>query len=153
MRPRPPECTDALLALLRSKRLLDDEALSRLSAAWDGDDAPGPHIDELVTAELLTPFQAEHVRDGRTGRLRLGPYRLVERLGRAVYRAEHTLLGRTVVVKVLGRRRPHPPTPSSAGRGGAGGMSEIGHLPYHASYNNPRITSPSDSGNGRPSGD
>ena len=110
-RPQPaPTCTDELLLLLRSARLLDEAALARLSVAWASGGEVGQRLDELVRAGLLTPFQAEQVRLGRTRRLRLGPYRLVERLGTAVYRAEHALLGRTVVLKVLSRKGAEGPT-------------------------------------------
>jgi hypothetical protein len=103
----PPTTTNELLNLLRQTRLLDEVQLHRLADAWDGNDPPVPHADELVSAGLLTSYQAEQLLAGRPRRLRLGPYRLLERLGAGgsgqVFKAEHVLLRRIVALKVLGR--------------------------------------------------
>jgi serine/threonine protein kinase len=62
-------------------------------------------LPRLVELNLLTPFQAEHVRAGRSQALILGNYRLLEPLGNggmgSVYRAVHTRLRRQVAVKAL----------------------------------------------------
>lgn len=120
--PRPPETTDELLHLLQRARLLDDTQLRRLRGVWDGAAPAAPRVGELVQAGLLTTYQAEQALAGRPGRLRLGPYRLLARLGSGgagrVFKAEHLLLRRLVALKLPARRRPveqrsAPPTDRS----------------------------------------
>jgi serine/threonine-protein kinase len=110
-RASPPATAQELLAQLRAAGLLSARQAGRLASGWDGGDPPA-RVAELVAAGLLTPFQAERVLAGRTRRLRLGPYLLLDRLGAGgtgrVYKAEHRLMKRVVALKVLGALRPHP---------------------------------------------
>lgn len=87
----PPEDHDAL----------PPDARAALDSAPDDSDL----IDQLLTANLLTGFQAERLRAGRMHGLVLGNYRLLERIGvggmGVVYRAEHRQLRTPVAVKAL----------------------------------------------------
>ncbi|MFM8274256.1 MAG: protein kinase domain-containing protein, partial [Gemmata sp.] len=64
-------------------------------------------LDLLVGNHLLTPFQAETVREGGADELVLGHYRILDVIGRGgmgtVYRAEHLHLRRQVAIKVMSR--------------------------------------------------
>lgn len=72
--------------------------------------------DRLLAAKLvelgwLNVWQTEQLLEGRF-RFDLGSYRIVDSIGRGgmgeVYKAEHGVLGRTVAIKVLPRRRSAP---------------------------------------------
>ena len=59
----------------------------------------------LVTAGLLTRFQADRLLAGRTDGFLLGPYVILEQVGRGamsrVYKAKHRTMNRPVAIKVL----------------------------------------------------
>src|SRR4051812_28844951 len=99
-----PATADELLSHLGRARLLDDEQRRRLGDGWADGLSAGDAAERLVSAGLLTPFQAEQALAGRAGRLRLGPYRLLERLGAGgggeVFKAEHVLMKRLVTLKL-----------------------------------------------------
>lgn len=68
-------------------------------------DRPDFVIDELVSLNLLSPFQAEAISSGMVADLAVGHYRILDLLGQGgmgtVYRAEHIHLRRTVALKLM----------------------------------------------------
>src|SRR5262245_23519346 len=123
--PAPPTSADELLHDLRAARLLSSRRARKLRARWARGPAPGGGAEdltrELVAAGTLTPYQAGHVLAGRACGLRLGQYRILERLGGGgmgqVFKAEHRLMKRVVALKVIARLR-------GRGRGGAAARAE-----------------------------
>ncbi|MHB1036808.1 MAG: serine/threonine protein kinase [Pirellulales bacterium] len=67
--------------------------------------------DELVNQKRLNRWQAGQLLLGRS-KFTLGPYQIVDSIGQGgmgqVFKAEHTVMGRTVAVKVLPRSRSTP---------------------------------------------
>jgi serine/threonine protein kinase len=103
---QPPAGVDDLLKALALARLLPQRSLLDWAQRWSSTAGPAECVADLVEAGLLTSWQAGRVLAGQARSLTLGPYRLLERLGLGqapVYRAEHVLLRRQVVVKVVGR--------------------------------------------------
>ncbi|MGO8689353.1 MAG: serine/threonine-protein kinase [Thermoguttaceae bacterium] len=78
----------------------------------DGAEPGDPQLAErLVAGGLLNAWQAKQLLDGRT-KFTLGPYRIVDSIGQGgmgqVFKAEHSLSGHTVAIKVLPRDKSTP---------------------------------------------
>ena len=79
--------------------------------------APGAEItsdrlaEQLVAMGRMNRWQAEQLKVGRS-KFTLGPYRVIDSIGQGgmgqVFKAEHTLMGRVVAVKVLPRYKSTP---------------------------------------------
>lgn len=91
-----------------------DEALASLRGP--GRRSGKPVRDERLAATLvsmgrLNRWQAEQLRAGRT-KFNLGPYQILDSIGQGgmgqVFKAEHTMMGRIVAVKVLPRSKSTP---------------------------------------------
>jgi serine/threonine protein kinase len=103
---RPPTDRHELLSVLAESDLLTAAQFAKADAA-----APDPASTArdtaqlLVSAGLLTPFQAERLLSGRTDGLVLGQHVIQDQVGKGsvgrVYRATHRAMNRTVAIKVI----------------------------------------------------
>ncbi|MGC3970958.1 MAG: serine/threonine-protein kinase [Pirellulales bacterium] len=78
----------------------------------EGDEISDEHLGRrLVQLGKLNPWQVDQLRNGRT-KFNLGPYHVIDSIGQGgmgqVFKAEHTIMGRIVAVKVLPRSRSTP---------------------------------------------
>lgn len=93
-------------AALRSG--LIDESQYRQAAERCGTEAPDELSRQLVTSGLLTEYQAQQLREGRT-KLTLGPYLITEFIGQGgmgqVFKGVHKVMKRECAVKVLPREK------------------------------------------------
>jgi eukaryotic-like serine/threonine-protein kinase len=94
----------AFFGALRAAEVLSPAQLAKaktVAATGSAADA----ASALVAAGLLTPFQADRLLAGRTDGFVLGPYVILEQVGRGsvsrVYKAKHRTMHRTVAIKVL----------------------------------------------------
>jgi serine/threonine protein kinase len=96
---------DTFLAALRDSRLLSDEQVAGLADRFCTGDPTHDLASSLVSAGLLTPFQARRLAEGEGAGLVVGQYRILEELGRGgfgqVYKALHVVMERVVAVKVI----------------------------------------------------
>ncbi|MEX1223012.1 MAG: protein kinase, partial [Pirellulales bacterium] len=111
-------CTAALSSGLLDESLLQ-ASLAELRQA--GADSPAPLVevgDDLLAAHLiergkLNPWQAEQLKAGRS-KFNLGPYHIIDSIGQGgmgqVFKAEHSLMGRVVAIKVLPKNKSTPET-------------------------------------------
>lgn len=116
MSPITPFRNSAIASGLVTKQQFTDaiEAVRSVSSA-----APGLAIEvdieqvssKLIELGLLTPYQVEQLRAGRT-KLNLGPYLITDWIGQGgmgqVFKAVHKMMGRECAVKVLPSHRATP---------------------------------------------
>ncbi|QJW94022.1 serine/threonine-protein kinase [Frigoriglobus tundricola] len=99
-----PTTRDTFLEAVRAADVLTPSQQTKARALAP----PGPAdstADALVAAGLLTRFQADRLLSGRTDGFLLGPYTVLEQIGRGtlsrVYKAKHRTMNRPVAIKVL----------------------------------------------------
>ncbi len=107
-------CESALLSGLVTVEQIE-LAISEIRAA--GSRATGQDVDDdeiankLVEMELLTEYQSDQLKTGRT-KLNLGPYTITDWIGQGgmgqVFKAVHKMMGRVCAVKVLPRDKSTP---------------------------------------------
>jgi len=112
--PPRPSFRECLVAsgLLSPTDIEAAEAQLRLAPAVATDaERDRQFADLLVSNRSLTPFQAQELLAGRS-RFRLGQYTVLDTVGKGgmghVFKAEHSMMGRLVAVKVLPRSKATP---------------------------------------------
>lgn len=108
---------------LTASRLVASADLAAAEAELRGGPPPATAADHdrqladlLVARRNLTPFQAQELLAGRS-RFRLGQYTVLDTVGKGgmghVFKAEHSMMGRLVAVKVLPRSKATPESESA----------------------------------------
>jgi eukaryotic-like serine/threonine-protein kinase len=96
---------DAFLHQLRLSRLLESQTIDAVAARFFPTDSSSSVAKAFVDQGLLTRFQAKKLRSSKPYALRLGPYRILEQLGRGgtgpVYKAVHQTMERVAAIKVV----------------------------------------------------
>lgn len=104
--------------LLQRSGVIHENNLGTLREEYEHDlahlDGAKKVADDLVARELLTRWQADMILQGRHKGFFLGPYRLLDLLGKggmgSVYLAEHQLMRRRSAVKVLPSKKINKPS-------------------------------------------
>jgi serine/threonine protein kinase len=99
------ETAQDVLDHLRHVGLVNDSRLVQVRPQFSSGVSSTAALSALVSAGLLTQYQADELLAGRGSELVLGGYRVLDRLGKGgmshVLLAEHAVLGKRVALKVL----------------------------------------------------
>jgi serine/threonine protein kinase len=107
----PVQTLPEFLKVLRASGLVGEEQLAPVIEPWRGQTGPVPEdlAEALVAGELLTAWQLEQLRKGKSKGFTLGKYRLLRLLGAggmsSVYLAENPTIRQHVAIKVLPIKR------------------------------------------------
>lgn len=100
-----PTDRDAFLEAVRAADILTPNQQAKATAVAPAGSAAGAAAAALVAAGLVTRFQADRLLAGRTDGFIVGPYVVLDQVGRGamsrVYKAKHRTMHRPVAIKVL----------------------------------------------------
>jgi serine/threonine protein kinase len=95
----------SFLDVVRKSELLDTSDFEPLRAEFTPDQHPEEAAELLVSRGLITAWQSNLLLQGKFRGFRLGPYRLLDLIGKggmsSVYLAEHETMHRRCAIKVL----------------------------------------------------
>jgi serine/threonine-protein kinase len=107
------ETANDLAEAVRDLGLVEAERQGELACLAEAFPCPRDLARRMLERGWLTPFQANHLLQGKGDQLVLGPYHLLERIGTGgmgeVFKARHRRLHRLAAVKILNSTRlKHP---------------------------------------------
>ena len=108
--PEPPRTGDAVVDLVRRSELADDDVLNTfLQRSGPLPPTAADTASAMVSAGILTQFQAKAILKGKHRGFRLGHYKILDHIGVGgmgmVFLAEHVKMKRHVALKVLPGRK------------------------------------------------
>ena len=110
--PRPARSFSSLIDAIKRHELLDPDQLKQLAELQSRLGEPAKLLKALIRRKWLTRYQVDKLLAGRGAKLALGPYLLLERLGKGgmgrVYKALHRRMKRFVVLKLIRSDRASP---------------------------------------------
>jgi eukaryotic-like serine/threonine-protein kinase len=110
--PRPARSLSPLIDAIKRHELLEPDQLKQLPDLQSQFGEPAKLLRMLIRRKWLTRYQADKLLAGRGAKLALGPYLLLERLGKGgmgrVYKALHRRMKRFVVLKLIRSDRASP---------------------------------------------
>jgi serine/threonine-protein kinase len=123
---------EKFLAAVRAANLFAPMQLAKVEAAVPATVATASDAARaLIAAGHLTKFQAERLLAGRTDGFHLGPYVILEQVGRGsmgrVYKARHQTMNRPVAVKVISAELTKPAPARKALQQGVRAAAQLNH--------------------------
>src|SRR5262245_16212343 len=110
--PRPARSLSPLIDAIKRHELLEPDQLEQLPDLQTQFGEPAKLLRVLIRRKWLTRYQVDKLLAGRGAKLALGPYLLLERLGKGgmgrVYKALHRRMNRFVVLKLIRSDRASP---------------------------------------------
>src|SRR5690349_89963 len=105
----PIDRVDTLLEALEESQLLTAAQLEECRGGQTAFPDTRALARHLLQRDWLTPFQVNHLLQGKAGELFLDTYVLMERIGQGgmgqVFRARHRIMDRVVALKIIRQER------------------------------------------------